>query len=97
MSVVIHVDRVVLHGWEMSRSEQRRLRIALESELARLFAAGSVRDELVAERRVPSVGPIDIHQSPRGGAARFGSALAAGVHRGVAEVESPRTMDAPKR
>ena len=83
MNVRLHIGRVVLDGIDVAAGDRRRLKAAIESELARLVAERGLSAELARGGNVPSVGApqIGLPANPR--PTQLGTAIAGAVFGGV--------------
>jgi hypothetical protein len=83
MSVRVHIDRVVLDGISVSAAGRPHLRAAIESELARLIAAGGISPELAGGIAVPSVRAPEMSFAGNAEPAQIGRRIAHSVYAGV--------------
>jgi hypothetical protein len=81
MTIHIHIDRVVLHGFDLERHGAETLRTAVGDELVRLFerpdATAGIRGEAVP---VLQTSPVQFEQASP---ARMGSQIAGAVFGSV--------------
>jgi len=83
MNVRLHIDRLVLDGVSVSAAGRPRLQAAIESELARLIAAGGISPELTRGIAVPSVRAPQMALAPDARPAQLGVQIARSVYGGV--------------
>jgi hypothetical protein len=83
MNVRLHIDRLVLDGVSVSAAGRPLLQAALETELARLVAAGGISPELAGGMAVPSVRAPQVQIQRDAKPAQLGTAIAGAVYRGV--------------
>lgn len=83
MNVRLHIDRVVLDGIDVAAAARPHLRVAIESELARLVGERGIAPELARGIAVPSVRAPQIDLAPGARPAQLGSAIAGSVFSGV--------------
>lgn len=85
MKINIHIDRLVLDGFDLSRSQRPLMQEAFEHELARLLVRDGLSSELASEVRLPSmqVPVIQVDNTNNGEA--FGQQVAQAVHRGIGQ------------
>jgi hypothetical protein len=94
MKIELHIERLVLDDLPVTSAEGPRVRAAVESELARLLAAGSVIRELISGGAVPRVDAPRISIGPRERPDAIGRAVARSVHAGIGNT-AIRTPGAP--
>lgn len=80
-SVRLHIDGIVLHGFE--RVDRTRLRAALEGELARLFSEQGVPAGLDQPRHTPRLGAPALRATPDATPEHLGSQLAQTIYGGL--------------
>ena len=83
MSVRLHIDRLVLDGIDVRHADRPHLQSAIESELARLIAAGGLSPELAGGIAMPSVRAPQIALKAGAKPAQLGAAIAGAVYGGV--------------
>jgi hypothetical protein len=83
MSVRLHIDRLVLDGVSVAAGGRPQLQAAIESELARLIAAGGLSPELANGIAVPAVRAPQMTLAPNAKPAQLGTAIAGAVYGGV--------------
>lgn len=94
MRIEVHIERLVLDGLPVSTADGPRVRAAVESELARLLAQGSVSRELISGGAVPRVDAPRISIGPHELPDAIGRAVARSVHAGIGGT-AIRTPGAP--
>ena len=82
MSIKLHIERLVLDGLPVTRSQGPMVQAAVESELARLLAEGGLAQELATGGAVPSVRADTICSAERS-PARIGRQIAGAVYGGI--------------
>ncbi len=55
MKITLHIERLVLDGIPVSRTQSNKVRVAVENELTRLLASGGLVRELRSSLAVPSL------------------------------------------
>ena len=80
MKIVLHLERVVLHGLPLTASQLPAVRTALEGELVRLFrkSAPAHLAHLGSVRQLVASSPFTYHPGQR--PASIGNQLARAVH-----------------
>ena len=82
MSLRVHIDRLVLDGFEFSARDAAHLESALRTELADRLTTG-VSDELRAGGNVNALRPSHVSLPEKPLAAQSGRAIARAIHRGI--------------
>jgi hypothetical protein len=80
MKINLHIERLVLDGLSLERTQGGRLRAAVEHELQRLLAAGSLAPQLMSGGAVPSLGGGTMKSEPGSGPAVLGQRIARSVY-----------------
>jgi hypothetical protein len=83
MRIELHIERLVLDGLPVTTAEGPRVRAAVESELARLLAAGGLNRELGGGRAVARISAPQISLGPRERPDAIGHAVARSVHGAI--------------
>jgi hypothetical protein len=83
MTLRIHVDRLVLEGFDYSPRDAVQLESALRAELAHRLSLGGVSDELRGGGSVDAVRPANVWLPEKPTAAQSGRAIARAIHRGI--------------
>lgn len=83
MTLRIHVDRLVLEGFDYSAHDAARLESTLRAELTHRLSLGGVADELRAGGSVDALRPAHISLPERPSAAQSGRAIARAIDRGI--------------
>ena len=83
MKIKLHIERMVLDGVSVDRTQGGRVRAAVERELTRLLATGGVAPELKAGGAVPAVrgGRMRVEKNNR--PADLGKNIAGAVYGGI--------------
>jgi len=85
MTLRIHVDRLVLEGFDYSAKDTARLESTLRAELAHRLSLGGVSDELRAGGSVDALRPAHISLPEKPSAAQSGRAIAGAIYRGISK------------
>jgi hypothetical protein len=85
MNVRLHIERLILDGLPLSEAGAPHVQAAIETELARLIAAGGVSADVTAERVVPSVRGGDVRMTAGGGASDLGRQIAGALYGGIGQ------------
>jgi hypothetical protein len=83
MRIEVHIERLVLDGLPVTTADGPRVRAAVESELARLFAGSGVNRELAGGGALPRVEAPQISLAARERTDAIGRAVARSVHAGI--------------
>jgi hypothetical protein len=84
MKVRLHIDRLVLDGFDLPPLSRGELRAALEQELAHLIAAGGIAPTLAQGVALPALGAPQISAPQAGGdGAQLGTAIARSLYGGL--------------
>jgi len=82
MNIRLHIDRLVLEGLPVTRSQGPLVQAAVEAELSRLMSEGGLAQELASGGAVPSV-PADGINLAGGSPANIGRQIARAVYGGI--------------
>jgi hypothetical protein len=82
MNIKLHIERLVLDGLPVTRSQGPQVQVAMEAELARLMAEGGLAQELASGGALPSV-LADGIKSVGGSPAQIGRQIAKAVYGGI--------------
>ena len=83
MKINLHIERLVLDGLPVSRSEGALVQTEVEAELSRLLGAGGLSPELQSGAAVPSVPAGNIEVNANSKPARLGQQIATAVFGGI--------------
>lgn len=83
MNLNIHIERLVLDGLNLVPGQRELLQAALETELARLLAAGGLSPDLVSGGARPSLEAGSIQLASDGNPTRLGQQIAQAVYGGI--------------
>lgn len=83
MTIHVHVDRLVLEGFDYSPRDTARLEGALRTELAERLRVHGVSDELRGGGSFDSVRPASISLPASPEAAQSGRSIARAIYRGI--------------
>jgi hypothetical protein len=89
MKIHLHIDRLVLDGIPLQRTQSGQVRAALEQELSRLLAGGGLASGLRQGGAVPSLRGGNIHIQKRAHAAGLGREIARALHQGIGASAGP--------
>lgn len=83
MKIRLHIERMVLDGITVDRTQGGRVRAAVEKELTRLLASGGIAPELKSGAAVPAVrgGNMRVEKNTR--PADLGKNIAGAVYGGI--------------
>jgi hypothetical protein len=87
MNIEVHIERLILEGLNLEPRE-RRLRAAVEAELARLLSTEGLRAELLAGGAMRSLAAPEIHVPPQIAAPQLGAHIAQAVHGSIGNVST---------
>jgi len=82
MNIRVHIERLVLEGLPLTRSQGPLVQAAVEAELARLMTEGGLAQELALGGAVPSV-PADGIKVAGGSPDHIGRQIARSVYGGI--------------
>lgn len=85
MTVRIHIDRLVLEGFDYSPHEVALLESALGSELGRRLKTGGVSQEFLGGGSFDAVNVNNISLPQNPSAGQSGRAIAHAIHRGISK------------
>jgi hypothetical protein len=85
MTVRIHIDRLVLEGFDYSPHEVALLESALGSELSRRLETGGISQELLGGGSVDAVNVSNISLPQKPSAGQSGRAIARAIHGGISK------------
>lgn len=85
MKIRLNIERLILDGLPVAHAQGTLVRAAVETELARLLAAGGVSRELRAGGAVPALrgGNFQVEKESR--PARLGAQIAGAVYGGIGD------------
>ena len=83
MNILVHIDRLVLEGFELAPAQRRHLQVALQAELGDLLSSGGLRGEFASGIAVPSVQAEAINDPGSADPARLGRRIARAVYSGI--------------
>lgn len=89
MNINVHIERLILDGLPVTRSQGPAVQAAVEAELARLLASG-VSPELLAGGAMPSISAGNITLANQGSPAQLGRQIARAVHSGIGKTPDVR-------
>ena len=85
MNIRVHIERLILDGVPVAPGQEAVLQAAVETELARLLAAGDVLPWARAGAAVPSVDGGTVTLSGAADASQVGRQVAQGVYGGISQ------------
>ena len=83
MTIVVHIDRLVMDGIPLAPGSSGRLAAAVEAELGRLLAVGPLPLALRSGGAAPSTPGGSIHVAGGESAPSLGCSIAEAVHGGL--------------
>ncbi len=84
MNVRLHIERLILDGFDLPPLSRGELRAALEQELTHLIAAGGLAPALAQGAALPALGAPQISMPQGGGdGAQLGTAIARSLYGGL--------------
>lgn len=83
MNINVHIERLILDGLPVARSQGPLIRAAVEAELARLLAADGLAAGLLAGGALPSVPASAIQLTSNTNPTQLGQQIAQAVHGGL--------------
>lgn len=83
MNIQLHIERLVLDGLPITRSQRPLVQAAVEAELARLLAADGLSPIVVAGGVLPRVPAGDIQLTKDDDPGSLGQQIARAVYRGI--------------
>ena len=83
MNIRLHIERIVLDGLPVDRTQSGRVRAAVVNELTSLLTTGGLGPECIASGAVPSVRGRDLLVEKGSGASEVGKQIARSVHAGI--------------
>jgi hypothetical protein len=91
MSIQLHIERLVLDGFDLRAGDRAKLQAAVEAELARLLAEGGLAPGLTAGGAIPALRGGALQLLERGGAAGMGEGIARAVFGGIGGIGGSET------
>ena len=85
MKINIQIDRLVLDGFDLSRTQRPLMQAAFETELARLLVRDGLSGELASDVQLPSLQVPTIQVDNTNNPHAFGEQVAQAVHRGIGQ------------
>lgn len=85
MSLRIHIDRLVLDGFDYSARDAAHLESALQQELTQRLSTGALSEELTAGGSVDALRPAHVSLPDKPTPAQSGRAIGRAVHRSIAK------------
>jgi len=83
MKIHVHIDRLILDGLPIVGHSGPMIQDAVQAELIRLFAEGSVSTSLLAGGAIPSLRTATIQITPHSKPNALGHNIASAVHGGL--------------
>jgi hypothetical protein len=83
MKIHLHIERLVLDGVPLQRTQSGRLRAAVEQELARLLKSGGLARELRSGVAVPAVRGGNLRLQKSTNARMLGRDIATALHHAI--------------
>ena len=85
MDIKIDIERLILEGISLAAGQRAQLQAAVETELARLLAAGGVSPDLRSGGAVPSLRANPFRLSGDSSPSHLGKQIARAVYGGIGE------------
>lgn len=89
MNINVHIDRLVLDGLPVTRSDKPVLQAEVEAELIRLLGAAGLNSALQTSGASPSVRAGNIQLAMNSNPSRLGQQIAEAVYRGIGNPNTP--------
>ena len=83
MNINVHIERLVLDGLPITRSQGTIVQAAVEAELARLIAAGELKADLLGGGARPYASADAIQLTSDNDPTRLGQQIARSVYGGI--------------
>lgn len=83
MNIELHIERLILDGLPIERSQGPHLQAAVEAELTRLLAESELAAELQTGGAVPSVRTDTMQFKPGNTPTQLGQQIARSVYSGI--------------
>lgn len=83
MRIQLHIDKLVLDGLPVDRTNGPAIKAAVEAELTRLLSRGGLTPELASGIAVPALRGGNIDASGKVEPSRLGRQIAGAVYRGI--------------
>ncbi len=83
MNINVHIERLILDGLPVTRSQGPLVQAAIEVELARLLVADGLATSLLAGGTMPQVPPSAIQLASESDPTHLGQQIAQAVYRGI--------------
>jgi len=83
MKIKVHIERVVLRGLPVTRSDGARIQATIETELTRMLAADGLPHHLRSGGAVQRLKAPQFHFVATDGAAKIGRSIARSLHEGL--------------
>jgi hypothetical protein len=83
MKINVHIERLVLEGLPLNRTQGPLVQRAVEAELARLFAGSDVGNDLRSAGTVPHAVGSPVQYANEASPRQLGTQIAQSVHAGL--------------
>ena len=83
MNINLHIERLILDGLSLERSQGPRVQATVEAELARLLMANGLGDQFQSGGAVPSVHAAGIQLENGSSSIEVGQQIAQSVYSGI--------------
>jgi hypothetical protein len=83
VKIKLHIERLVLDGLPVDRTQSGRVSAAVKKELTRLLSAGGLSPELSSAGVVPALQGGSMKVEKRNEAGQLGKNIARAVHAGI--------------
>lgn len=85
MNIRVHIERIVLDGIAVPRSQRPLLRATVEAELSRLLASNGLASALMTKGAIPQVPTGTIQLTGNSDPSRLGKQIAQAVYGGIGQ------------
>lgn len=85
MNINVHIERLILDGLPVHRTQAPLVQAAVEAELARLLTTGGMSGDLAAGGAVPTVSAGSMNISTESQPASLGNQIAQAVYGGISK------------
>lgn len=86
MNINLNIERLILDGLPIEGGDSASLRLAIETELTRLFMQSGIAPSLQTGTALPSLRADAIQLSAQNSPAQLGRQIAGSVHHGISKI-----------
>jgi hypothetical protein len=83
MNIRLHIERLVVDGFDLQRADGRLVQAAVQSELTKLLAGNGLRHEFKQGVAVPQVRASALEAGPKASPRNLGTRIARSVYGGI--------------